>query len=66
MYKPEVYGWDLNGISSKYQCIISTDSQLSRKLGIAPQSKILVFAGCFGDWAGALAEVHEVHYTDVS
>ena len=48
---------------------VPLDDKLGIKLekaGIKRGSKILVFAGCYGDWADALAKHHDVSYTDLS
>ncbi|MBI5036796.1 class I SAM-dependent methyltransferase [Candidatus Micrarchaeota archaeon] len=36
------------------------------QIGIEPGSRILFFAGCYGDWAHQLAQHNRVHYTDIS
>ncbi|HLD59344.1 MAG TPA: hypothetical protein VI977_06985 [archaeon] len=48
------------------QAMVPPSKHLPEKLGIKPGEKILVFAGCNGDWADALAQSCEVHYTDLS
>jgi hypothetical protein len=45
---------------------VPSDIHLATKLGIAPGEKILFFAGCAGDWARALSDNAQVHYTDIS
>lgn len=48
------------------QTTAPADERLHEKLGIENDSKILVLAGCMGDWANALAERAIVRYTDSS
>ena len=57
------WGWSLY----KEQTIAPKSKGLSKKLGIKRGSRILVLAGCFGDWADALArDGNRVVYSDVS
>lgn len=51
---------------SRSQGFVPHERDLAGKIGIAPNSKVLVFAGCYGDWARALSSNCEVHYTDLS
>lgn len=48
------------------QATVPADPRLLHHLGIEPGSKILFFAGYTGNWAKALAEQAEVHFTDAS
>jgi protein-L-isoaspartate O-methyltransferase len=49
------------------QAIVPKDPRLLEKLGIEKGERILVFAGCYGDWASALARTGaKVTYTDSS
>ncbi|MBS3061511.1 MAG: hypothetical protein J4215_02930 [Candidatus Diapherotrites archaeon] len=52
--------------SLKTQDLVPEDSQLGQKIGIKPGEKVLVFAGDYGDWAKAIGQFAEVHYTDIS
>ena len=57
------WGWD----SQLKQEIAPQSKGLSKKLGIERGSQILFFAGCFGDWANALArDGIRVVYSDAS
>jgi hypothetical protein len=60
--------WDMPTVESHsvHQSCVPQDARLFQKLGILPKQKILFFAGCYGDWAGQLAQQCEVHYTDIS
>jgi hypothetical protein len=42
------------------------DPNLSNKLGLRKKDKILYFAGCYGDWAKAIAHQTELTYTDAT
>ncbi len=58
-------GWPWG--SRRYQAIVPMSKGLSKILGIERGSRILFFAGCYGDWADALArDGNHVIYSDVS
>jgi hypothetical protein len=60
-------GWAPPGTRRvQHQATVPNDPQLLEKLGIAKGARILVFAGCFGDWTKALSKGANVAYTDVS
>lgn len=44
----------------------SQEPDLAKKLGIVPDERVFVVAGCFGDWANALSRTNRVIYSDVS
>ncbi|MDD5163557.1 MAG: hypothetical protein PHD95_05105 [Candidatus ainarchaeum sp.] len=56
--------WKADSGTFKHQALIPANKDLLKKVGIKPKEKVLVFAGCFGDVAQALAQECEVHYTD--
>ncbi len=57
------WNWFKGGI----QAVCPSSKNLSNSLGIERGSKILFLAGCYGDWAKALAEdKNQVTYSDVS
>ena len=57
-------GW--TGGPDIHQSIVPKDHALGKKIGITPNDRVLVFAGYAGDWARALSEFCEVHFTDIS
>lgn len=58
-------GWGYSDLGK--QALVPKSKGLSKKLGIAKGSRILFFAGCYGDWANALArDGNRVVYSDVS
>jgi len=48
------------------QSIVPEDPELHRKLGIGEKQTVLVVGGGHGDWANALSQKSEVHYSDAS
>ncbi len=59
-------GWRPDANVGRVQDFVPQDAQLSQKIGIMPNDKVLFFAGGHGDWANALSLFAEVHYTDIS
>ncbi|MEM0360190.1 MAG: class I SAM-dependent methyltransferase [Candidatus Diapherotrites archaeon] len=68
--KRKIFEWaKLNSwptTSDGRQSIVPRDPMLLQKLGIEKNARVLVFAGCHGNWARALSENSRVTFTDVS
>ena len=47
------------------QHFIPNDKHLHEKIGVEKNQKVLVFAGCYGDWANSLSKFSSVRYTDI-
>jgi len=48
------------------QHVIPRDNKLLKKIGVRPGSRILIFAGGFGDWANQLGRYAKIEYSDIT
>lgn len=64
--QPRTFPFSSHGPEVQFgQHVIPRDNKLAKKLGIPAKSKIIVFAGCYGDWANQLGRRNNVHYSDI-
>jgi len=58
--------WETRAYPSGRQEFVPREKGIAKKIGLKRREKVLFFAGCFGDWASAIADTCEVKYTDIS